>query len=1198
MNTEMKIVFDRKIRQCIIIAFVFLLPIISGCHKNNEALDSDKYVIPMVQRLYKSNGYDTNIIKNEQIKPIIYSNGDTAITGKMLKIKIRYDSMLSSRVNKSATLGNTQIFGENTLVPLLGKELNIRFDWDYSFDHIYLDKLNNVSKGSMKNSTGKLVSTGIQKPCKLRKVHIRNSPFLPLTEPDRKDNAKYDISYFDVDQGLPISNVRDLFHDSRGYLWIATDLGVMKYDGKNLSVFSKKEGLSGNLVWGIYEDSKGNMWFTTLDGGITKYDGYSFYHLTESEGLISNRVLSAIEDNESNMWFGSDGGGLVKFSNNHITIYTSNEGLPTDYFFKISKDNSGNLWIASNGAGTIRYDGKRFSLLPKQIVGNNPYNFVALHDSKNKLWVGTYNGGLYRITDNHITHYSKSEGFIGNSIRTLSEDKEGNIWVGTTNGLAKIKDDIMQTFTQNDGLNGNSITSLSFDIERNLWLGSINGISILNPRSFRQYDLSEFIQNSTNDDIKISSILSEGNKLWLGTNKGFIKKEADHYEYTRLLDEKTSSRGIRALVKDKKGVLWLGNDFGLISYDGKIYTSYESLSLAKGIGLGKKYIRTLFSDRQGNLWIGSNGGGISIFDGQRVRVIDTQEGISSNNISAITQDNLGRMIVGTDGGGIILIDGNQFINITEKEGLSSNGIRSIAVDNNNYLWIGTDRYGLTIFDGKVFYTINEESGLSGNHVYSIMKSAENSLWVTTNKGITKIEIPKSIVPNGKIVYTKDQFILTNYDRQSGIIQKDFLINSATQDKDGNLWWGGNRKVTVLKAKYLSNVIHSNDEVGIQHLKINDSFIDYNQLSKESQYNSKAGITPFRNVPISPVFESNVRDISIIFSKQFIDKNSNNTYTYILQGYSKGWSVPSSDHIAVFNNLSPGDYEFQVRALQGQSTYGKITSYPFTILPPWWQTWWAYGLYVLLVGVSIQGIVSWRTLYLKKKQESLIRQVDEATEEIRNQKEISDSLLLNILPVSVADELKANTTYTPRYQPNVSVLFTDFKNFTEYSETISHEELVELLHDCFSQFDLLCKRHNLEKIKTIGDSFMAVGGLPVENTSHAYDCIKAGLDMIEYIDQLKPKMLTKNGKYLEIRVGIHSGPVIAGVVGLTKFQYDIWGDTVNTASRIESASDPGKVNISQTTYEMVKVSPEFNFHARGNIMTKGKGEIAMFFVSKK
>ena len=1193
----MKIVYDRKIRLYIILVFVLLLPIISGCHKNNEVLDSNKYALPIVQSLYKPSGYYTNIIKNEHIKPIIFSNGDTAITGKMLKLKVRYDSMLSSRNYTSAMLGNTQTFRENPLVPFIGKELKTNFEWESSFNHIYLDKLNNVPKGTMKNSTGKLVSTGVQKPCKLRKVHIRNSPYLPLREPDRKDNAKYDISYFDVDQGLPISNIRDLFHDSRGFLWIATDLGVMKYDGMNLSVFSKKEGLSGNIVWGIYEDSKRNMWFTTLDGGITKYDGYSFYHLTESEGLISNKVLSAIEDNESNMWFGSDGGGLVKFSNNQITSYTSNEGLPTDFFFNISKDKSGNLWIGSNGAGTIRFDGKRFSLIPNQYVEDNSYNFVSFHDSKHRLWIGTYNGGLYRFTDNKIVHYSKSTGFLGNSIRSIKEDSEGSIWVGTTNGLVKINNEKMQTFIQNDGLSGNSIASISFDIERNIWLGSNNGISILNPRSFRQYDLSEFIQNSRIDDIKISSILSDGNKLWLGSNKGFIKKEADHYEYTRLLEEKTSSRGIKAMVKDKKGVLWFGNDFGLISFDGKLYTSYESLSFAKGIGLGRKYVRTLFCDYKGNLWFGTNGGGINVFDGQKVRVINTDEGITSSNISVITQDNLGRMIIGTDGGGIIIIDRNQFINITEKEGLSSNGVRSIAVDKKNNLWIGTDRYGLTIFDGKVFYTINEESGLSGNHVYSIIKSAENSFWVTTNKGITKIEISKSNGSKGKSGYTNDQFVLTNYDRQSGILQKDFSINAASQDDKGNLWWGGNRKVTVLQRSNAFNDKLSH-EVAIQHVKINDSFIDYNQTNNYKNLLVESDIMRFKNVPLSPVFESDVTDLTIVYSDQFVHKNIKKEYTYLLKGYSKGWSVPSSDHIAVFKNLSPGDYEFQVRAVQGQSSYGNITSYPFTILPPWWHTWWAYGLYVLLVGISIQGIVSWRTLFLKKKQESLIRQVDDATEEIRNQKEISDALLLNILPVSVADELKLNTTYTPRYQPNVSVLFTDFKNFTEYSETISHEELVELLHDCFSQFDLLCKRHNLEKIKTIGDSFMAVGGLPLENTSHVHDCIKAGLDMIGYIDQLKPKMLTKNGKYLEIRVGIHSGPVIAGVVGLTKFQYDIWGDTVNTASRIESASQPGKVNISQTTYEMVKNSHEFNFHARGNIMTKGKGEIAMYFVSKK
>jgi class 3 adenylate cyclase len=272
-------------------------------------------------------------------------------------------------------------------------------------------------------------------------------------------------------------------------------------------------------------------------------------------------------------------------------------------------------------------------------------------------------------------------------------------------------------------------------------------------------------------------------------------------------------------------------------------------------------------------------------------------------------------------------------------------------------------------------------------------------------------------------------------------------------------------------------------------------------------------------------------------------------------------------------------------------------YQFTISPPWWQTYWAYGFYCIALIGLVQGIVSWRTSFLKKKQESLIRQVEEATEEIRNQKEISDSLLLNILPVSVATELKEKTYYTPRYQSNASVLFTDFQNFTQFSQFVSHEELVEMLHDCFSQFDIISKKYNLEKIKTIGDSFMAVGGLPIENEMHAYETVMAGIEMVEYIEVFKNTLLSKVGRSLELRVGIHSGPVIAGVVGITKFQYDVWGDTVNTASRIESASEPGKVNISETTYQLIKMHNNLVCQERGRIMTKGKGEIAMYFVHR-
>ncbi|MFM6395195.1 MAG: two-component regulator propeller domain-containing protein, partial [Planktothrix sp.] len=221
----------------------------------------------------------------------------------------------------------------------------------------------------------------------------------------------------------------------------------------------------------------------------------------------------------------------------------------------------------------------------------------------------------------------------------------------------------------------------------------------------------------------------------------------------------------------------------------------------------------------------------------------------------ITQDTLGRMIIGTDGGGIIIIDGDKCTNITEKEGLPSNGVRAIAVDNDNTLLIGTDRYGLAIFDGRTFYTLNEESGLSGNHVFSIFKMTDNSFFIATNKGITKLVISRDSVYKDKHGHKEFQFAISNYDRLSGVIQKDFLINSVAQDYKGDVWWGGNRKVTVLQKSEAHNKPMIEDEIVIQHLKVNDSFIDYNKLNDKYISHQSTGIMRFRNLPISPVFES-------------------------------------------------------------------------------------------------------------------------------------------------------------------------------------------------------------------------------------------------------------------------------------------------------------------------------------------------------
>lgn len=208
---------------------------------------------------------------------------------------------------------------------------------------------------------------------------------------------------------------------------------------------------------------------------------------------------------------------------------------------------------------------------------------------------------------------------------------------------------------------------------------------------------------------------------------------------------------------------------------------------------------------------------------------------------------------------------------------------------------------------------------------------------------------------------------------------------------------------------------------------------------------------------------------------------------------------------------------------------------------------------------------------------------------------SDELLLNILPEEVAEELKDTGGALAKHFNTATILFTDFKGFTQLSELLTPEELVNELNTCFKVFDDIMGKYRIEKIKTIGDAYMAAGGLPDPQQGSTADVVRAALEMQHFIKQYKLERESAGKPFFEMRVGIHTGPVVAGIVGVKKFQYDIWGDTVNTASRMESAGEVGKVNISQLTYELLKEDDGFAFESRGKIVVKGKGYMDMWFI---
>jgi class 3 adenylate cyclase/DNA-binding NarL/FixJ family response regulator len=239
--------------------------------------------------------------------------------------------------------------------------------------------------------------------------------------------------------------------------------------------------------------------------------------------------------------------------------------------------------------------------------------------------------------------------------------------------------------------------------------------------------------------------------------------------------------------------------------------------------------------------------------------------------------------------------------------------------------------------------------------------------------------------------------------------------------------------------------------------------------------------------------------------------------------------------------------------------------------------------IMQQNVMLEEKVAERTLELAEKNDILNIELQR-----------SEQLLLNILPYETAQELKMSGKAVARYYPDITVMFTDFKGFTHIAEKLSPEQLVQEIDEFFTAFDLIMEKNGIEKIKTIGDAYMAASGLPAINDTHALDMVNAAVDIIEYMEVQKQIRISEGRPVFDIRIGIHTGPVVAGIVGHKKFAYDIWGDAVNLASRMESSGEAGQINISQCTYD--RISSNYSCIFRGEIEAKNKGKVGMYFVN--
>lgn len=350
----------------------------------------------------------------------------------------------------------------------------------------------------------------------------------------------------------------------------------------------------------------------------------------------------------------------------------------------------------------------------------------------------------------------------------------------------------------------------------------------------------------------------------------------------------------------------------------------------------------------------------------------------------------------------------------------------------------------------------------------------------------------------------------------------------------------------------------------------------------------------RNFPLNKAYIPGNTAIQINLSAPFYLCPEEVQFQYKFSGLkNQDWSDWSKSNRIELSSLNSGRHEIHFRARNVFNQISNKEELIIRVLKPWWQTK-SFIISGILGFFSLVGLVFYIThKSLIRKKRVLEQKVQERTVELQEEKDKTESLLLNILPRETADELKKNNKVVPRKYDNATVLFTDFKGFTHIAEKLAPEELVNEIDSLFKEFDAIIGMYRIEKIKTIGDAYMCAGGLPAKYKHNSIEVVKAALDIRDYMEKYRMEK-EKNGiPFFEIRIGIHTGKVVAGVVGTRKYAYDIWGDAVNLASRMESSGEPGKVNVSGDTYKLIK--DKFICTYRGKIEAKNKGQVDMYFV---
>ncbi len=785
--------------------------------------------------------------------------------------------------------------------------------------------------------------------------------------------------YFDkygTEEGLDASRVYTVIQDNNDYIWLGTAGGASQFDGINFINYTEVNGLASGGVRAIFQDSFGNIWLGHLGGGLTRFTDGGFESVDLPDTLLLNDVTSIIQDSDERLWLTTWGDGAYVFYNINDEIsdleFEHFKGKRfSDRIYSSLLTSDGELYFVTD-IGIKKYNKKENNFENYVPEGLSTFfnTIVMFEDSKKNLWFGTYNGGLIKYINSRDTFkiYDDKDGLAANWVSTISEDREGNIWVGhwaidkSNGGITKINEDGVKVFNTRNGMHDNWIFWITEDKEGNILIGTAeNGLEIFKGEQFVSFST----ENGLINDQVWAIFQDNDNNIWFGTNGGItVYNNVDtnkifiHYNQSN----NYISNQIRAFKQDNNNNIWiLTADQGVLKYDNNVKSFVSQPKINSYVS--RYDPRVLEIDKENQLWIGAYEG-LFQFDLNETRYIgrhSQEKGLAGKEISALFVDSENSLWIGSTGKGLTRMkDGDYKIyNLTEEVTPTC-----IVEDKENKIWIGTERKGVLVVKDTLIKRYSITDGLLSNAINLINVDDFNNIYIGTNRGMNKI------VQAENKIYT--------YTRKIGFTGIETKSNASYKDSKGNLWFG----------------------------TINGAIKYSPELSRKCPFEP---LTHIINMTVNG-FEKDMVDglklrhnqNSIVFNYHSICLTNPEAVRYkiMLDGLESDWQDAADQTMINYRFLPPNKYVFKVIAKNSADVWNsEPIKYEFEILAPFYQRAWFIVTASLLI---ITGIIT----FIKIRERNLIREkriletkvkertlaLSEANEELAlKNKDITDSI---------------------------------------------------------------------------------------------------------------------------------------------------------------------------------------------------------------